>query len=112
MPFLSPRSANRTPNALCLTRSRRQQAVRRRCSLCQNSLHYADVWEQGGDTAKSHFPTLLGAGSEENEGRQSIHYTGNMTKWGLFCGAAGAFAGEHRGNGERYTDCLTRVRLR
>lgn len=43
MLFLSTHSANRAPLRPPL--SERQPAIRRRCSLCQYSLHYADVEE-------------------------------------------------------------------
>lgn len=60
MLFLSPHSAHRTPHALCSSQSWRQQAVRRRCSLCQNSLHYTDVWEQEGTPQKASLQPFKG----------------------------------------------------
>lgn len=50
----------------------------------------------GGDTAKSHFPVLLGDShtAQKAKGSQSIHYTSNVTNWSPFCGAAAALTGE------------------
>lgn len=45
----------------------------------------------------------------ESKGSQSVHYTGNVTKWGPFCGAAVALTGELGGNKERDANWLKRV---
>lgn len=81
-------------------------------SVCQKLLHYADVWEQEGTPQNA---TLQHFKSREiqlrrNKGRKFIHHTGNITKWGPFCGAAAALGGEVRGNEEGDAGWLTKAR--
>lgn len=91
MLFLSARSANKTPHALCSAHSWRQQAA-------VEEMQFAPLRRcLGKQEGTLHFPAFLVASYtalKKNKGSQIIHYTGNMTKRGPFCGAVAALVGE------------------